>query len=296
MGPGTDEMMNKNLLKTNTAYLLLPVVLLTLFVFLIPLVVFLRFSFNHHVPGKFMEVTFTLENYRRFFTEEYYLGILRYTVISAVAGTVLAFVFAFPIAYLMSRSSVKVKSLLVILLVFPMMVGGVIRSMGWIGLLTENGLINRVLLHVKIIQEPLKLLYTKGAVVFIMATIEIPMMALILEAAFEGIHPDITAAAKNLGAGSFNVFIRVTLPLVIPGILAGTLLVFVQCMNTYTTSLMIGGPKLPMMAPALYSELTGKLDWPFSAAMSAVLLILTLGITFAYSHALEGRYIKTVSL
>jgi putative spermidine/putrescine transport system permease protein len=296
MGPGADEAMNKNPLKTNMTYLLLPAVFFTSFVFLFPLIAFLRFSFNHHVPGKFMEAAFTLENYRRFFTEDYYLGILRYTVTSAAAGTVLTFILAFPIACVMSRSGVKVKSLLVILLVFPMMVGGVIRSMGWIGVLTENGLINRVLLHIKIIKEPLKLLYTKGAVVFIMATIEIPMMTLILEAAFEGIHPDIAAAAKNLGAGAFNAFIRVTLPLVIPGILAGTLLVFVQCMNTYTTSLMIGGPKLPMMAPALYGELTENLNWPFSAAMSAVLLVLTLGITYAYSHALETRYIKTVSL
>jgi putative spermidine/putrescine transport system permease protein len=115
-----------------------------------------------------------------------------------------------------------------------------------------------------------------------------------LEAALESIHPEIEAAARSLGAGGFRTLWKITLPLAMPGILAGTLLVFVQSMNTYTTSRIIGGQKLPMMASALYTELTDGLNWPFSAAMAAILLVLTLGITYAYSHILEKRYIKAL--
>jgi putative spermidine/putrescine transport system permease protein len=276
--------------------LLVPASVLTTLIFLMPLIVFLRFSFNHHVPGKFMVDAFTVENYVRFFGNSYYLGILKRTIYTALVATFLTLVFAFPVAYYMAHATAKIKSLLVILLVFPMMVGGVIRSMGWIGLLSETGLINRILIGLHFIASPIKLLYTTRAVIFVIATIEIPMMTITLEAILESIHPDIEAAAYNLGAGNFQTFRKITLPLAMPGILAGTLLVFVQSMNTYTTSRMIGGQKLPLMAPALYTELTDGLNWPFSATMAMILLVLTLGITYMYSHVLEKRYLKILHI
>ncbi|MDR1655499.1 MAG: ABC transporter permease [Treponema sp.] len=276
--------------------LLIPASLITSLIFFMPLLVFLRYSFNYNVPGKFMEAAFSLENYRRFFADSYYLGILQRTISTALIATLLTLALAFPVAYYMSRAGVRIKSLMVILLVFPMMTGGVIRSMGWIGLLSEAGLINRIFLGIGLINMPLKMLYTDWAVIIVIATIEIPMMTITLEAVLESIHPDIEAAARNLGANTLRIFRKITLPLAMPGILAGTLLVFVQSMNTYTTSRMIGGPRLPMMAPALYSELTDGLNWPFSAAIAMILLILTLGITYAYSHVLERRYIKALHL
>jgi putative spermidine/putrescine transport system permease protein len=276
--------------------LLIPASLITSLIFFMPLLVFLRYSFNHNVPGKFMETAFSLENYRRFFTDSYYLGILRRTISTSLIATLLTLALAFPLAYYMSRAGVRTKSLMVILLVFPMMTGGVIRSMGWIGLLSETGLINRILLGIGLIDTPLKMLYTDRAVIIVIATVEIPMMTITLEAVLESIHPDIEAAARNLGANALRIFTNITLPLAMPGILAGTLLVFVQSMNTYTTSRMIGGPRLPMMAPALYSELTDGLNWPFSAAIAMILLVLTLGITYTYSHVLERRYIKALHL
>jgi putative spermidine/putrescine transport system permease protein len=275
--------------------LLVPASLITSIMFVIPLLVFLRFSLNHYVPGKVMEAAFTWENYRRFFTNSYYLEILRRTISTALGSTILTLIISFPVAYYMAHTNAKTRSLMVILLVFPMMIGAVIRSMGWIGLLTERGLLNRIFLNLGLITEPLKMLYTNMAVIFVSSTIEIPMMTITIEATLETIHADMEAAAKNLGADKFNTLWRITIPLAMPGILAGTLLVFVQCMNTYTTSRMIGGARLPMMAPALYSELSDNMNWPFSAAISMVLLVLTLGITFAYSHMLEKRYLKTAA-
>jgi putative spermidine/putrescine transport system permease protein len=276
--------------------LLIPASLVTSLIFIFPLLVFLRFSFNRYVPQKVMEAAFTWENYRRFFTNPYYLEILRRTIFTALFSTLFTLIVSFPVAYYMAHTSAGIRSLMVILLVFPMMIGGVIRSMGWIGLLTERGLLNRIFLDLGLITEPLKMLYTNQAVIFVAATIEIPMMTITIEATLETIHPDVEAAARNLGADKFNALWRISIPLAMPGILAGTLLVFVQCMNTYTTSRMIGGPRLPMMAPALYGELTDNINWPFSAAIAMILLILTLGITFVYSHTLEKRYLKAADI
>jgi putative spermidine/putrescine transport system permease protein len=276
--------------------LLIPATLVTTFIFVIPLLVFLRFSFNYYVPQKIMDEAFTWENYRKFFSNRYYIEILKRTIVTALFSTLLTLVISFPVAYYMAHTTQKIRAVMVILLVLPMMIGGVIRSMGWMGLLTERGLLNRILLGLGLIKEPLKLLYTNAAVIFVSSTIEIPMMTITIEATLETISADMEIAAWNLGANKFNTLFRITIPLAMPGILAGTLLVFVQCMNTYTTSRMIGGPKLPMMAPTLYSELSGDMNWPFSAAISMILLLLTLGITFAYSHILEKRYLKTASL
>jgi putative spermidine/putrescine transport system permease protein len=276
--------------------LLIPASLVTSLIFVFPLLVFLRFSFNHYVPQKVMEAAFTLENYRRFFSNPYYLEILRRTILTAFFSTLFTLVISFPTAYYMAHTSAGIRSFMVILLVFPMMIGGVIRSMGWIGLLAERGLLNRIFLGLGLITEPWKMLYTNQAVIFVAATIEIPMMTITIEATLETIHGDVEAAARNLGADKFNTLWRISIPLAMPGILAGTLLVFVQCMNTYTTSRMIGGPRLPMMAPALYGELTDNINWPFSAAIAMILLVITLGITFAYSHTLEKRYLKTADI
>jgi putative spermidine/putrescine transport system permease protein len=276
--------------------LLIPAASLTSLIFFIPLLVFLRFSFNRHVPGRFMQTAFTLENYVQFFTSPQYLGILRRTIVTASFSTLLTLVLAFPVAYYMARAGGRAKSIFIMFLVFPMMVGSVIRSMGWIGFLGETGLVNRMLLGIGIIKNPLRMLYTDQAVIVSVASIEIPLMTLTIEAVLESIHPDVEAAARNLGAGGFQILRKITLPLAVPGILAGTLLVFVQSMNTYTTSRLIGGPRIPMMAPALYFELTDGLNWPFSAALAMILLILTLVITYSYTHVLEKRYINALHL
>jgi putative spermidine/putrescine transport system permease protein len=276
--------------------LLIPAALITSLVFVMPLLVFLRFSFNRYVPQKVMETAFTLENYRLFFSNPYYLEILWRTITTAFFATLFTLVISFPVAYYMAHANARIRSFMVILLVLPMMIGGVIRGMGWIGLLTERGLLNRIFLSLGLITEPLQMLYHNQAVIFVATTIEIPMMTITIEATMETIHPDVELAAQNLGADKFNTLWRINIPLAIPGILAGTLLVFVQCMNTYTTSRMIGGPRLPMMAPALYGELTDSMNWPFSAAIAVILMILTLGITFAYSSILEKRYLKSAHI
>jgi putative spermidine/putrescine transport system permease protein len=276
--------------------LLIPATLVTTAIFIIPLIVFLRFSFNTYIPGKFMETAWSLENYIRFFTDPFYLKILGRTLTIALKSTLLTLVLAFPIANFMAHASPRVKSFFVICLTFPLMLGSVIRGMGWIALLSENGFVNNTLLNMGIISTSLKLLYTETAVIFAIASIELPLMTLTIEAVLESINPEIEAAAYNLGASKFQVLKNVILPLAIPGILAGTLLVFVQSMNAYSTPRLVGGPRMLMMSPAIYSEIAELANWPGGSAMAFILLFLTLSITYFYSHVLEEKYMRAMKL
>lgn len=278
------------------APLLTPAALVTSFMFLVPILVFFRFSFNQYVPGKFMETAWTLENYREFFTDPYYYHILGRTLKIAFFATLATLILAFPVASCMAKARGKWKSFFVISLVFPMMLGSVIRGMGWMGLFSESGLVNNTLMDIGILKQPLELLYTENSVIFAIVSIELPLMILTLETILESIHPDIESAAYNLGASGWKVFFKIRLPLAIPGILAGTSLIFVQSMNTYSTARMVGGPKIQMMATSIYSEITELSNWPGGAAMAFVLLVITLGITFLYSHVLEKKYIQAMHL
>ncbi len=236
------------------APLLTPAALVTSLMFLAPILVFFRFSFYQFVPGKFMEPAWTLENYREFFNDPYYYHILARTLRIALWSTLVTLILAFPVASCMAKAKGKWKSFFVIALVFPMMLGSVIRGMGWIGLLSESGLVNKILLDLGIVKDSLKLIYTESSVIMAIVSIELPLMILTLETVLESIHPDIEKAAYNLGASGFQVFVKIKLPLAIPGILAGTSLIFVQSMNTYSTARLVGGPRIQMMATSIYTH------------------------------------------
>ena len=153
---------------------------------------------------------------------------------------------------------------------------------------------NRLLLSSGAISSPLQILQTPFAVTVVLAAVVMPYMILTLQAVIEKIQPDLEEAARDLGASAWQVFRLVILPLAMPGILAGTLLVFVLCMNAYATPLLIGGPKVLMMAPALYSQIQEVSNWPLGGAMAVVLIGVTLLTSVVYSRILSRKYLRSV--
>jgi putative spermidine/putrescine transport system permease protein len=281
--------------RIRAASLVSPATLLITVMFVLPLLLFIRFSFNQFVPGEFMKTAWTLENYIKFLSDPYYLKILFRTIAIAVASTVLALILAFPVAHFLARLRKRWKSILIIIVVFPLLLGNVIRAMGWIAVFSQAGLMNQLLQRFGAISSPLQILQTPFAVTIVLAAVVMPYMILTLQAVLEKIQPDLEEAARDLGASAWQVFRLVILPLAMPGILAGTLLVFVLCMNAYATPILIGGPKVLMMAPALYSQIQDVSNWPLGAAMAVVLIAVTLATSAFYSHILSrSRYYRSI--
>lgn len=269
--------------------LVVPAALLVVAFLAAPLAVLFRYSLNRYSAREFMIDAVTAENYLRFFTDSYFIGVLAVTVQVAAVCTVVSLAFAFPLAYLLARTDSRWKSALVIAVVFPLMVGNVVRAAGWMAVLGNDGIINYGLLRLGLVEQPVTLMYTPFAVYVGIIAVVLPYMILTLQAVIEGIGREVEEAAANLGAGPMTVFRRILLPLSLPGVIAGGTLVFILCMNAYATPVLLGGPQFKMMAPALYDQFVRTTNWPFGAALAFILMTSTLAMTLIGTTVLSRR-------
>ncbi len=274
------------------AALLLPATLLVLGLLVAPMAMLFRISLNEYSAAQMMQEALTAENYLRAIADPYYRDVLGTTLGVALACTLLALLLGFPAAYWLARMQSRWKSLAVILTLFPLLVGNVVRAAGWMALLGRDGAINAALRGLGLITEPLALLYTTGAVIAGILAVVAPYMILTLAAVIEGIPRQVEEAAANLGAGPLTGFRRVVLPLALPGVAAGCVLVFILCMNAYATPVLLGGPQFKMMAPAVYDQFVRGTNWPFGAALAFILLVVTLTLTIIGSTVL-GRHSRS---
>ncbi|MFC4557870.1 ABC transporter permease [Virgibacillus kekensis] len=273
--------------KLEISSLIGPATILVTLLFIFPLINFLRTSFSRNIPSGSYDPAWTFENFVEFFSDPYFLGILWNTIYISIIATFLTLILAFPIAYLLARANVKYKGILVGLVVFPLLVGNIVRDVGWIALFSEQGLVNNFLLAIGFINEPATFLGTPGAVIIAISNVVLPYMIISIQSVIERINPSLEEGAIDLGASRWMMMRTVIFPLAMPGIMAGTLFVFILSMNAYTTPLIIGGTKVQMMAPALYSEITEVSNWPMGAAMAVILIVLTLIASVFYLSILE---------
>ena len=272
------------------AALILPAGLLVLLLLVAPMAMLFRISLNEYSPTQLMLEALQPGNYLRALADPYYQGVMGTTMTVALSCTVICLIIGFPAAWWLARMDSKQKSLAVILTVFPLLVGNVVRSAGWMALLGRDGAINASLRGLGLISEPLQLLYTQGAVIVGIVAVVAPYMILTLSAVIEGIPRNLEEAAANLGAGPLTAFRRVVLPLAVPGVVAGSVLVFILCMNAYATPVLLGGPQFKMMAPAVYDQFVRGTNWPFGAALAFLLLVVTLVLTVLGSAVVGRKY------
>ncbi len=278
-------------LKANQAWLLTaPLVLVLITFFALPVANFLQLSFRPSSPSAFAGPGFSLESFTRLLTDPYYGETLGQTLWIAVVATFVAFVLALPVAYMITKSSPKVKSVLIIVTVFPLLVGNVVRAIGWVGILGYNGVVNSALTGLGLVSQPLNLLQTPLTVAFAIASVVLPMMVLTLQASMETVDPATERAAISLGARPFTVFRQVTIPQIVPGIIAATSLVFVLCLNAYAIPQLIGGGSVPMLAPVIYRELSVSNNWPLGGALAIVLLVLSMVVVAGYGYVMRRMF------
>lgn len=261
---------------------------LTVVVFLVlPLVLMFRYSLNRYSPAEFMVEMVTFENYAKFFGDSFYQGVLGTTIQVSALTTLLCLILGLPAAYYVARASPRMKGLLIILVVLPLLMGNAVRTASWMVVLGNRGVVNTLLVESGLVREALTILYTPTAVVIGLTSVLLPFMIITLQSVIDGIEPALEEAALNLGAGPLTTFFRVVLPLAMPGVIAGTVLCFILSMNAYATPVLIGGPQFHMMAPTIYGQIAKAANWPFGSALAFVLMAATLVLTVASSLAMQ---------
>jgi putative spermidine/putrescine transport system permease protein len=252
-------------------------------------VILFRYSLNKFVPRLMMVEAVTIENYVKFFSDAYYLGVFFTTVKVALVCTAICLVLGFPLAYVLARTRTRFKNVLIMLVVLPLFVGNAVRAAGWMTLFGSKGVINVGLTSLGLTAAPVEIMFTQGAVIIGIIAVNLPFMVLTLQSVIESIDRSIEEAAFSLGAGPWPMFRRVLWPLALPGIVAGIILTFILGMNAYATPVLLGGPEFKMMAPLVYGQMRLG-NWPFGAAVSFVLMVTTLVLTATAGYRLQKRY------
>ena len=214
--------------------------------------------------------------YVKFLGDPFNRQILFETLAQALGAVVLSMAFGFPIAYLYTMLTRGWQRILLFAILLPMLTSSVVRTFAWVVILGREGLINQLLLGIGWVQEPLKLLYTQGAVLVAVSQIEMPMMILPLISSLAAIDPRLRDASMALGAGRWRTFFKVILPLSVPGLLAGSLLVFAASASAFVTQTLVGGGRLMFMPFYIYQQAIQSQDYPFSAAIAMILLAAVL--------------------
>ena len=259
--------------------LLAPLLVLMTGVFFVPIARLLLTSVT--------EPSWTLANYQRLATEPLYAQVLLRTLWIALAATAGALLLGYPVAMLMARPRGWATLAAVACVMAPLWTSVLVRSYAWILLLDRTGAVNQALLATGLVQAPLKMLYSNGAVLVAMTHVLLPFMILPIYSSLRSLPSDLPQAARNLGAGPVRVFLNVTLPLSLPGVFAGCLIVFVMSLGFYVTPRLIGGPQTLMVATLIGQQAMDLLNWPFAGAIAFVLLLLCLGITAAFKRMLR---------
>jgi putative spermidine/putrescine transport system permease protein len=251
---------------------MLPLAALLVAFFVAPLVVLLALSLNADTAM----ATWTAANYVKFFTDRFNYSILWDTLFLGVKATLVCLVFGYPIAWICARGSARWQSVLVFLVILPILTSVVVRTFAWIVILGRQGVLNQIALSLGLVREPLRLLYTEPGVVMVLAQVQMPLMVLPILTVLSKIDPNLADASRVLGAGEWRTLWRVTVPLSLPGVIAGCILTYSACVTAFVTQTLIGGARLIYMPLHIYQQAIGANNWPFAAAISVIFMVAVL--------------------
>jgi putative spermidine/putrescine transport system permease protein len=259
--------------------LVLPLAAIFAGFFVAPLIVLLALSLH----GDIAMAAWTTGNYAKFFTDPFNYSILIETLLLGLKATLVCLVFGFPIAWLCSRASARWQSVLLFLVILPILTSVVVRTFSWIVILGRQGVLNQIVLALHLSKEPLRLLYTELGVVMVLAQVQMPLMVLPILTVLSKIDPNLADASRVLGAGEWRTLWRVTLPLSLPGIIAGCILTYSASITAFVTQTLIGGARLIYMPLHIYQQAVGANNWPFAAAISIIFMVTVMAVVAALS-------------
>ncbi|MCR8965930.1 ABC transporter permease [Brevibacillus halotolerans] len=268
--------------------LLLPAMIILFGVFLIPMLFILLLSLEG------AEGQFSWSNYLMFFQDTYYLEILGRTISLSLYTVACTLLLAYPVAMFMARTQGKLRGLVTMLILCPHLISVVIRNFGWVVILGDTGWLNTMLLKVGIIETPLRLLYNELGIVIGLTDAFIAYMVLAIATSLYTIDASLYKAASILGATRLQSFFHITLPLSMPGVIAGITLVFSLSMSAYVTPALMGGTSVKVIPVLAFEQIMSTLNWPLGAALAILLLSSTVVLVTLFSRLVETKRYKEV--
>ena len=275
--------------------LLTPLLVIMVIFFVVPLSRSVVISFFHFSgPGTFDSSQLTIQNYKDFLSSPFYLGILRRTFMMSLIVTILCVAIGYPVSYYMMQLSGRKQQIYMFCYLAPWLINVVVKAFGWTLILSPAGYINTILLNLGIIQTPLHLMYNDFSMIVGLTQGEMVFAVMPILASLVSINPELRSAAADLGASRVKTFMRITLPLSLPGIVAGSVFVFTMSMAAYTTPALLGGVKVRVMSYIAYQQNTSTLNFPFGSAVSVILVIFTIVVVQVYMRAMASGKRKVI--
>jgi putative spermidine/putrescine transport system permease protein len=232
----------------------------------------------------FFDPDFTMKHYLHLFKVPAYSRVLIETFKMAASVTSICLVLGYPVAYLLAETTPRVRSILMLLVIMPFMVSILVRTYAWMVILGRHGVINEILMNSGLASSPIRLMHNLFGVYVGMVQVLLPFMIFPLYSIMAGIDKRLMKAAENLGANPTQVFIRIFLPLSLPGVGGGCILVFIIALGFFITPALLGGVSDVMISTFIETQVNTLLNWGFASAMSVVLLIITFVLFFIYTR------------
>src|SRR3984885_12998899 len=277
--------------------IILPPLLFLIIFFLIPFAFALKISFAETAirvppytdvlsitPDRHIHLSLSLANYKYLLTDEVYAVSYIYSLKTAFFSTLICLLLGYPMAYAMSRSSKATQNMLLLIIILPFWTSFLLRVYALEGIIRENGLLNTALLRFGLIDHPLKIMRTTLAVYLGIIYSYLPFMVLPLFATLEKLDNTLLEAAADLGSPPWRVFLDITVPQSIPGVIAGSMLVFIPAVGEFVIPSLLGGPDNLMIGRVLWDEFFGNHDWPVASAVAIAFLFLLAGPIAIYQY------------
>ncbi|MGF1762119.1 spermidine/putrescine ABC transporter permease PotB [Aliivibrio kagoshimensis] len=256
---------------------------LVTFVF-IPNLMIIGTSFLTRDESNLIELTFTLDNYRRLF-DPLYAKVMWHSLYMATVATFFCLLIGYPFAYIITKLPERIRPLMLFLVIIPFWTNSLIRTYGLKIVLGSQGVLNKSLLYLDIIDKPIRIMYSEHAVMIGLVYILLPFMILPLYSAIEKLDRSYIEAARDLGANRLQTLIKITIPLTVPGVIAGCLLVLLPALGMFYVSDLLGGAKNLLIGNVIKSQVLNARDWPFGSATSVALTLVMAMLLYAYYKA-----------
>lgn len=267
-----------------------PALLLFGALLLVPLVLTLLLSFRVFSDVAGVQTAYTLKNYAEVVSDPYYAEIFLRTAGLALAVTLLSVLLGVPETIVLARMKRPWQSLCLLIVLGPLLISVVVRTLGWQILLGNNGVLNNALQALHITSEPIRLVFTMTGMIIALTHVLVPFMVMSVWATLQKLDPQVEWAGLSLGGSPLRVFRRVVLPQIMPGVLSGSIIVFALSASAFATPALIGGRRLKVVATAAYDEFLGTLNWPLGASIAVLLLVANVAIVMGCSRLAERRF------